>query len=123
MLSLDDLKSEIKEYNYQVLTDGKDCVAEKCIDKAKLWIEAKTKASGVILDYDDKLVEAIMLKRALYELYSYAENEEVARDKKQDAFELLKGFLENSNNVDGTGYDGSGASPIRPVVAHIEPAL
>ena len=42
------------------------------------------------------------MKRALYELYSYAENEAVARDKAEDAMELLKAYYGNA--IDSSGY-------------------
>ena len=49
-------------------------------------------------------LDEVVLKRALYELYAYAENEMIARDKRDDAYELLKGWLSNSPLLDGAGY-------------------
>ena len=97
-----DLRSEIKSYTYEQLTEGDDAVAERAIDKARIWVGAKlARISGVEFDEDSDSTDFnIILKRALYELYSYGEMESVATDKKNDAFELLTakyGVIDSTN--------------------------
>jgi len=95
MVTLDDLKKEIKEYNYKTLTGGDDSVGERCIEKATLWVMAKVRKCGVEIDLNDDIIKQAILKRALYELYSFAENEGLAADKKEDAIELLRAYFGN----------------------------
>ena len=94
-MTVDDLKKEIKGYNYEALTGGDDSVGERCIEKATLWVTAKVRKCGVKIDLDDDIVKQAILKRALYELYSFAENEGLAADKKEDAIELLRAYFGN----------------------------
>ena len=92
-LTVDDLRTQLKSYNYDTLTGGDDSVAQSCIDKAVIWAKAKLKNCGAELDLDDEVLREAVLKRALYELYSYAENEQLAADKKDDALELMRSYL------------------------------
>jgi hypothetical protein len=93
MLSINDLKAELPPYQYQMLTQNDDSVAERAIEKAVVWIKARFAKCGKTPDFDDPTVKEATLKRALYELYSYAEQEEKAKDKKEDAEILLEGVL------------------------------
>ncbi len=98
MISVEDLKKSLKKYNYEILTDGDDEVALRAIESANIWLLAKLEQAGC--EVSSKIFNAIIEKRALYELYSYAESEEVARDKKEDALELLKSVIANKGNVE-----------------------
>jgi len=93
MLTVEDLKKELSERDYRMLTDGDDAVAERALAKARAWVTARFRKCGMEPDFEDELVKEAILKRALYELYSFAENEKVAADKKQDAEDLLEGVL------------------------------
>ncbi len=93
MITIADLKKEIKKYNYDVLTGSDDSVGTDCIGKANIWIIAKLRKCGVVVDFDDSVVKLAVIKRALYELYAYAENEDIALDKKEDAIELLRAYF------------------------------
>lgn len=112
--TLKDLREELKSYNFDVLTKQDDAVATRALEKATLWAKAKIEMTGAAFDPDLPIVREIVLKRALYELYSYAENEQVASDKKEDAMELLKAAYGPS--VDGTGYS-SGAGSVSTGIA------
>ncbi|MGD1832502.1 MAG: hypothetical protein ACPKOP_04065 [Sphaerochaetaceae bacterium] len=109
-LSVADLKAELQDYNYQMLTGGDDDVASRALAKAVIWAKAKVIAVNGTFDPDTEINRELVLKRALYELYSYAENEAVARDKRDDAFELLKAAY--GSGIDSSGYDGSEAKPL-----------
>jgi len=93
MITVDELKKELNERNYRMLTGGDDAVAERALIKAKAWIVARFKKCGREVDFEDELVREAVLKRALYELYSFSENEKIASDKKEDAEDLLEGLL------------------------------
>lgn len=106
-----DLKAEIKEYNYKVLTGGDDAVAARALHKATIWAKAKVMAARGSFDPGAEINREIVLKRAQYELYSYAENEAVAQDKKEDAMELLRAAYGDA--VDAAGYQaGSGGGGV-----------
>jgi hypothetical protein len=105
--TVNDLKGEIKDYNYKVLTSGDDAVAARALEKATLWAQAKVIAAQGFFDPDVAINREIVLKRALYELYSHAENESVAQDKKEDAMELLRAAYGNS--IDAAGYQAGAA--------------
>jgi hypothetical protein len=110
-VTVEDLRSEIKEYNLKVLADGDSAVIQRSIEKAVIWAKAKVTAASGIFDEDTEINRLIVVKRALYELYSYAENESVANDKKEDAMELLRAAYGDS--VDAAGYQSnSEKSPI-----------
>lgn len=99
MITVTDLKNELTDRNYRMLTQGDDTIAERAISKAKSWVTAKFRRYGEDPDWGNDIVREATLKRSLYELYSYAENEKVAEDKRQDAIDLLGGIL-------GKGSDG-----------------
>lgn len=101
-----DLKEDLKSYNYEVLTGGDDSVAQRAVEKARIWAQAKVLAAGGVFDEETETGRQIVIKRALYELYSSAENEAVARDKKEDAMELLRAVYGNA--VDSSGYNSDG---------------
>ncbi len=93
MITVEDLKKEISERDYRMLTEGDDEVAVRAIDKAEKWVIARFRKCGKTMNPEDELVQQAILKRALYELYSYKENEKVAADKKEDAEDILEGVL------------------------------
>ncbi len=95
MITVDYLKTQIKEYNFEVLTGGNDAVAQSCIQNADLAIRAALRSCGVEPDYTDDIDTAALTRLSLYELYSYAENEAIAADKRRDAFDLLRGKYGN----------------------------
>lgn len=110
-VTADDLVKEVKGYNWDLLTDGNPEVAERSLDKARIWLRAKMIAAKGAYNEEDEIQRLILLKRALYELYSYAEQEAVAEDKKEDAMELLKAYLGSS--VDSSGYmAGASQTPL-----------
>jgi len=95
MVTIDELKKELTSYNYEMLTQGDDSVAQRALDKAVIWVKARFAKCGKEPDFENQLVKEAVLKRALYELYSYAEQEEKAKDKKEDASHLLEGLIGN----------------------------
>lgn len=116
-VSVEDLKAEITSYNFSMITGGDDDVAKRALVKATMWAKAKVLHVAGVFDPSSEINREIVIKRALYELYSYAENEAVARDKKDDAFELLRAAY--GSGVDGTNQDNgsAGESEGTPVAA------
>ncbi|HOP33235.1 MAG TPA: hypothetical protein PKU94_07665 [Candidatus Hydrothermia bacterium] len=107
MLHIEDIKKEIKLYNLEAIVGEEgDSVIEGCIKKATIWLRAKLRTYSVQIDLDNEVIKQALIKRTLYELYSYAENEEIARDKAKDAVELLR--AEFGSNIEGEGYAGKG---------------
>lgn len=97
MLTVDDLKAEIKGYSLDVLTDGNDDVVIGALETSRVWVKARLAGAGIVFDPDledsDEVVRRIVVSYALYRLYSYAEQEGVASDKKSDAAELMASYL------------------------------
>lgn len=101
-ITVEELKADISLYNYEVLTGGDDTAARRALDKAVIWAKAKVIQAKGGYDEDNEILRLAVIKRALYELYSAAENEAVASDKKEDAMELLRAYCGNA--VDASGY-------------------
>ncbi len=114
-VTVDDLRSEIKEYNLKVLADGDSAVIQRAIEKAVIWAKAKVIAASGFFDEETDINRLIVIKRALYELYSYAENEQVAQDKKEDAMELLRAAYGDA--IDSSGYQGDSVKSSIPTGA------
>ncbi len=106
-VTVEDIRSELKSYNLKLLTDGDSTVIQRAIEKAVIWAKAKVIAVSGTFDEGTEINRLIVIKRALYELYSYAENEAVAQDKKEDAMELLRAAY--GDGVDAAGYPGDSA--------------
>jgi hypothetical protein len=111
------LKTQIKGYNFETLTGGDDSVAAGCIRKAEIWVRAKLRKCGVEPDFTDEIDKESLTKRALYELYSFAENEDIAKDKKQDAYDLLRAKYGNCIDKDLSQQTGSQKTAGDPVGA------
>lgn len=101
-----DIREEVKAYNFEVLTGGDMSSVDRAIEKGRIWAKAKVLAAGDVFDEEDEICRQVVIKRALYELYSSAENEAVARDKKEDAMELLR--AKYGNAVDSANYGSGG---------------
>ncbi|MBI4691704.1 MAG: hypothetical protein HY754_15805 [Nitrospirae bacterium] len=121
-MTVAELKQELKAYNYETLTGGDDSVAERCLQKAELWVRAKVRKCGVEPDLNDEIVKEALKKRFLYELYSYAENEDIAKDKKHDAIDILRSYYGNCVDKDSaTGQQGGSATVKGDPVVHVKP--
>ncbi len=92
-LTVTDLKNEISNYRYNVLTNNDDTLGTRALERARTWLTARLAEVDEDVDEEDTVVRQVLLKYALYELYSYGEQEEVASDKKDDALELLSAYV------------------------------
>lgn len=102
-VTLSDLKDSLKEIPYRNLTEGDDAVGLRAIESARVWLAGKLRQLGTVADETVDIVKQIIVKRALYELYSRVENEAIADDKRDDALELARAYY--GPQIDGTGYD------------------
>ncbi len=95
LVTASDLKENIREHNYMVLTDGDDSLGTRALEKARVWLTARlTEISFVFpFDEDDTVIREIIINRALYELYALSDQETVASDKKANARELIAGYI------------------------------
>lgn len=93
MITVEDLKAELPLSQYRILTQDDDSVAERAIEKAKVWVEAKFAKCGKEVDWELSYVQEALLKRAIYELWSMSEQEGKAEDQKEDAEILLEAVL------------------------------
>ena len=92
-----DLKSEVRPETWDAITYGLDeaGLGEKFLVRARAWLSALFKRCPDVdyspeLEDSDAIVRQAVIYRALYELYAYAEKEEVAADKKEEAYSLVK---------------------------------
>ena len=110
--------TEITARDYRMLTDGaNDTVGLRCVEKALTWVLAKHMACGKDADLTSDLVIEAWIKRALYELYSFAENEKVAQDKAEDALTYLSALLGDCVQSGESSSDSGG-----PTVQAVTPA-
>ena len=96
-VSWEDLKNEVRPETWDAITYGLDEaeLGEKFLSRARAWLSALFKRCPDVeysleLEDADVIVRQAVIYRALYELYAYAEKEEVALDKKEEAYRLLK---------------------------------
>lgn len=120
MITVDDLKSELKDYSWDMLTEGDATVGDKALDTARIWIRARLYSVGIeydpALEDTDEVVRQIVLYYALYRLYAYAEQESMASDKKAGAVELMSAYLSASAARDPVAVSGSPIAAIsKPV--------
>ena len=120
-VTLDNLKAELPSYAFETITGGLDSVGERALEKSRNWIKAKISGcSGAVYDEEDTTTKEILLKRSLYELYEYNDQESIANDKKNDAYELLRakyGACIDPTNQEASGSGkGEGTSPGASIV-------
>jgi hypothetical protein len=130
MIAVADLIADVGEFQYNNITheifdESEYPIGERCIEKAKVWIESRflfCKQTITDIDWDDSAIKEAHLKRALYELWSFGEFESVAADKRMDSIEILAGLLgscvygsvqpENKGNKPVGGYVIQGETTI-----------
>lgn len=97
MVTVLDLKADVKSYTWEVITENDDAVGAGALDKARLWLRARLNGAGIdfnpTAEDTDPVIARIIIAYALYQLYSYADQESVAADKKADALELIGAYI------------------------------
>ncbi|MDR0455846.1 MAG: hypothetical protein LBH20_04075 [Treponema sp.] len=116
IITIADLKKELTPSDYNTISfDDKD-VAERAIHKAVIWVYGKVKSTGGEYDETNEVIRDIVLKRAVYELFSYVNNESRAKAKEQDAADLIETYFGSIS----TKYD-EGPGPAAGAIAGAEP--
>jgi hypothetical protein len=93
IITINDLKKEINPDDFRAASFDEEEVAERAIRKAVIWVYGKVASTGNKYDETNEVVKDIVLKRAIYELYSYTGNEKLARMKEEDAADLLQTYF------------------------------
>ena len=89
-ITVEELKAELPEQDYETLTLGEDTVAVRCLLKAKVAIKGMVASTGHTYDEADEVCRMATLKWALYELFAFAGQENRAREKQEDAQLLIE---------------------------------
>ena len=108
MITIDDVKNRFLSDDLEAITGGDDSVITRALDSAKLWMKTFL---GTSYDEDNEIHAEITIKRAVYELYAYSQDWEVAKANKGESEEMLKTLL-------GIGEDKS--LPPKPYAVSVQ---
>lgn len=119
-LTTDDLKNELTEQDYDTLTLGEDVVAVRSLVKAKMWVKGMIASAGGEYDEENGIVREAVLKRALYELFSFVGQESRAREKAEDCELLIESSFgpiikKNDASAGGPAYGCMKNSRVNPL--------
>ena len=105
IITTDDLKKELNPDDFRTASFADDEVAKRAIHKAVIWVYGKVASTGNIYDETNEVVKNIVLKRAVYELFSYIGNENRAKAAEQDAADLIETYFGSiaTKHDDGLG--------------------
>lgn len=105
-LTIEDLKKELPEQDYDTLTLGEDVVAVRSLIKAKTWVKGMIQSTGKEYSEENDIVREAVLKRALYELFSFVGQESRAREKAEDCELLIESTFGPILKKDDTNASG-----------------
>ena len=92
-LTIEDLKAEIPEQDYETFTLGDDTVTARALLKAKLAVKGMVLSTGHGYDEENEACREATLKYALYELFSFVGQENRAREKHEDCELLIETYF------------------------------
>jgi len=93
IITIADLKKELNPDDLRTASYADDAVQEHAIHKAVIWVYGKVATTGKTYDESDEVIKTIVLKRAIYELFSYIGNESRAKANEQDAADLIETYF------------------------------
>lgn len=105
-ITVEDLKAELPEQDYETLTLGEDTVAVRCLLKAKIAVKGMVTSTGHIYAEKNEVCREATLKYALYELFAFVGQESRAREKREDCQLLIEsafGPVIKKNDAESTG--------------------
>ena len=117
IITTDDLKKELNPDDLRTASYADDAVKERAIHKAVVWVYGKVATTGKTYDESDEVIKTIVLKRAIYELFSYIGNESRAKANEQDAADLIETYFGSiaTKHDEGLGSaSGAVATPETP---------
>ena len=92
-LTVEDLKSELPQQDYETLTLGDENVAVRALLKAKLAVAGMVLSTGNKYDEGNEVCREATLKYALYELFAFVGQENRAREKLEDCQLLIETYF------------------------------
>ena len=93
IITIDDLKKELNPEDFRTASYDDDEVASRAIHKAVIWVYGKVATTGKPYDESNEVIKTIVLKRAVYELFSYIGNESRAKANEQDSEDLIETYF------------------------------
>jgi len=116
IITIDDLKKELTAQDFNTASFDDKEVAERAIHKAVIWTYGKVKSTGNEYDENNDVIKDIVLKRAVYELFSYLGIESRAKAKEEDAADLIETYFGNiaTKYSDGPGPAGGAVMTQEP---------
>ena len=90
IITINDLKGEMNPDDLRTASYADEAVMERAIRKAVIWVYGKVASTGNKYDETNEVIKDIVLKRAVYELFSYIGSESRAKSKEQDAADLIE---------------------------------
>ena len=112
-LTVEDLKKELPEQDYDTLTLGEDTIAVRCLLKAKIWVKGMIQSTGNEYNEENEIVHEAVLKRALYELFSFVGQESRAREKAEDCELLIESAFGPILKKDDINANGPAAGSMK----------
>ena len=112
IITTDDLKGEMNPDDLRTASYADEAVMERAIRKAVIWVYGKVASTGNKYDETNEVIKGIVLKRAVYELFSYIGKEKLAKMKEDDAADLIETYFGSI----ATKYD-EGPGPAAGAVA------
>jgi len=97
------LRGIVGEYDYGLCTKRENAVAEKAIEKAKIYVQSFYNASTKTYDETDELISNIIMTRAAYEIYVKGKMFKFSEQKRIEAQTMLimqLGEVANINKSD-----------------------
>ena len=92
-LTVEDLKKELPDQDYETLTLGEDTVAVRCLLKAKIAVKGMVQSTGHVYSEENEVCREATLKYALYELFAFVGQENRAREKLEDCQLLIETYF------------------------------
>ena len=92
-LTVEDLKKELPNQDYETLTLGEDTVAVRCLLKAKIAVKGMVQSTGHVYSEENEVCREATLKYALYEMFAFVGQENRAREKLEDCQLLIETYF------------------------------
>lgn len=92
-LTVEDLKTELPQQDYETLTLGDENVTVRALLKAKLAVAGMVLSTGNRYDEENEVCREATLKYALYELFAFVGQENRAREKLEDCELLIETYF------------------------------
>ena len=89
-LTINDLKGELPDQDFETLTLGEDTVAVRALLKAKIAVKGMVQSTGHVYSEENDVCREATLKYALYELFAFVGQENRAREKLEDCQLLIE---------------------------------